>query len=408
MHPAPTASLHELAEGRDLRNILKWFTREKLWINDIHQQLCRVPAPTFLEQQRAEWFIAQFRSYGCTARLDRAGNVLATLSPDAEGPYLAVTAHLDTVLAPKSKEEISVDPDGKLRGPGVSDNGCGLAALLAIAHALKLHIHGASPWDRILFAANVGEEGEGNLSGMRHLCKTIPTEALLILDGASTEHVTTEALGSRRYEVTFTGPGGHSWSDHGIVNPIHALTRAISAFTETRLPARTTLNVGMIEGGSGVNAIATQARAKIDIRSETNAPMDDLVQALTQSVEKALEQEHARATTGRLTAKLKEIGSRPAGRLAPDSPLLTALRQVDAHLGLRTRQECASTDANIPLSLGLQAISIGAGGQGGGAHTPHEWFSPEGRDLGLKRIVLTLARFLATDAHGSSQNQTKI
>ena len=393
--PAATApTLHELAEGRDLREILKWFTRERLWVNDVHQQLCRVPAPTFLEQQRAEWFVSQFRSYGCTARLDRAGNVLATLSPEPQEPHLLVTAHLDTVLAPKSKEEIQVDSDGKLRGPGVSDNGCGLAALLAIARAIKLHVRGASSWDRVMFAANVGEEGEGNLSGMRHLCKTIPASALLILDGASTEHVTTEALGSRRYEVTFSGPGGHSWSDYGTANPIHALARAISLFTETRLPARTTLNVGMMEGGSGVNAIATQARAKVDIRSEQNGPMDNLVRALTEAVERAQEQENARATIGKVAAKLKEIGSRPAGRLPANSPLLAALRQVDAHLGLRTRQECASTDANIPLSLGMDAVSIGAGGQGGGAHTPAEWFSPEGRDLGLKRITLTMALLL--------------
>lgn len=393
--PAATApTLHELAEGRDLREILKWFTRERLWVNDIHQQLCRVPAPTFLEQQRAEWFVSQFRSYGCTARLDRAGNVLATLSPEPQEPHLLVTAHLDTVLAPKSKEEIQVDSDGKLRGPGVSDNGCGLAALLAIAHSIKRHVRGVSPWDRVIFAANVGEEGEGNLSGMRHLCKTVPAAALLILDGASTEHVTTEALGSRRYEVTFTGPGGHSWSDYGTANPIHALARAIALFTETRLPARTTLNVGMMEGGSGVNVIATQARAKVDIRSEQNGPMNNLVQALTEAVERAQEHENARATIGKVAAKLKEIGSRPAGRLPANSPILAALRQVDAHLGLRTRQECASTDANIPLSLGMDAISIGAGGQGGGAHTPAEWFSPEGRDLGLKRITLTMALLL--------------
>jgi len=394
MPSATLPTLHDLAEGRELREVLKWFTREKLWINDIHQQLCRVPAPTFLEQQRAAWFLAQFRSFGCTANLDRVGNVLATLSPDPEGPYLAVTAHLDTVLAPKSKDDIAVDAEGKLRGPGVSDNGCGLAALLAIARALKLHVRGASPWDRVLFVANVGEEGEGNLSGMRHLCKTVAMDSMLILDGASTDHVTTEALGSRRYEVSYTGPGGHSWSDFGTANPIHALARALAWFTETRLPARTTLNVGMVEGGSGVNAIATHARAKVDIRSEQNAPMDSLVQALTEAVERSQEQENSRAATGKVAARIKEIGSRPAGRLAPDSSVLAALRQVDAHLGLRTRQECASTDANIPLSLGLDAISIGAGGQGGGAHTPAEWFSPEGRDLGLKRIVLTMASLL--------------
>ena len=198
MNPAAAASLHDLAEGRELREVLKWFTRERLWINDIHQQLCRIPAPTFLEQQRAEWFATQMRSFGCAAKIDRAGNVLTFLSPESSGPYIAVTAHLDTVLAPRNRDEIAVDPDGKLRGPGVSDNGCGLTALLAIARAVKLHLRGPSVWDRVLFAANVGEEGEGNLSGMRHLCKTVPTEALLVLDGASTEHVTTDALGSRR------------------------------------------------------------------------------------------------------------------------------------------------------------------------------------------------------------------
>lgn len=375
---------------------MQWFTREKQWINDMHQQLCRVPAPTFLEQQRAEWMAAQFRSFGCHTQIDRAGNVLAALKPFGDGPYVALTAHLDTVIAPRLKEDIQADAAGVLHGPGVSDNGAGLAALLAIARALTL---GPMPEGEaeLLLVANVGEEGEGNLAGMRYLCGKSPLAAALrsfvVLDGAATDHITAEALGSRRFELTFTGPGGHSWSDFGTGNPVHALARAVARLADIRLNGapRASLNVGVMEGGTGVNAIAAQARAKIDIRSESNAKISELVALLEQVAEQAQETENQRATTGKVAMKLREIGSRPAGKLPADSPLLRHLRTVDAHLGIRSSLEAASTDANIPLSLGLPALSIGAGGQGGGAHTWQEWFNPEGRDLGLKRILLTAA-----------------
>jgi acetylornithine deacetylase/succinyl-diaminopimelate desuccinylase-like protein len=386
-------SLHEVAEAREIREILQWFTREKLWINEIHQQLCRIPAPTFLESQRAEWFAAQMRACGLHAAIDRAGNVLAAQSPDFAGPFVAVTAHLDTVLAPRSRDDISVAPDGKFYGPGVSDNGAGLTALLAIAKALQSVPN--CDFAHLLLVANVAEEGEGNLNGMRALCRNGMTEKIrsfLVLDGATTDHITSQALGSRRFEVLFTGPGGHSWSDYGTANPVHALARAVALFSDSRVPAspRTSLNVGVLEGGSSINAIPAQARAKVDIRSERNDKMEELVASLNAAVEKAQELENARATLGKVTGKLKEIGSRPAARLPENASILQYVRAVDAHLGIRSHIECASTDANIPLSLGIPAISIGAGGQGGGAHTSQEWFSPEGRDLGLKRIFLTL------------------
>ena len=406
-----------LARQRGLREALQWFTREKLWINDIHQQLCRIPAPTFLEQQRAEWMAAQFRSLGCDSQIDRAGNVLATLNPGASGPYIAVTAHLDTVFAPRLKDDILVDPDGKLWGPGVSDNGAGLAALLALAKALKsspsLEEYDPSHAE-VLFVANVGEEGEGNLSGMRFLCKhsAIGREiaTFLVLDGAATEHITVQALGSRRFDISFSGPGGHSWSDFGIGNPVHALSRAVAFFADTRLTdapsgaPRSSISVGIIEGGTSINAIAAVARAKVDIRSESNEKMEELVNALHVAMERAHEIENQRSVeiqksgAGKLTAKIREIGSRPAARLNESSTILTFIRAVDAHLGIRSHLDCASTDANIPLSLGIPALSIGAGGQGGGAHTLQEWFSPEGRDLGLKRILLTLALLLRNQA----------
>src|SRR5215472_10481472 len=159
--PASTTSVGELADERPVRDCLQWFTREKQWINETHLAICRIPAPTFLEQQRAEWMAAQFRALGCEASLDRAGNVVATLGPGSEGPYVALTAHLDTVLTPRTKEEINVEPDGRFRGPGVSDNGAGLAALLAVARALKSCQRLDDTFSNLVFIANVGEEGEG-------------------------------------------------------------------------------------------------------------------------------------------------------------------------------------------------------------------------------------------------------
>lgn len=394
--------LSDVIEERGIRECLQFFTREKQWINDVHVQLCRIPAPTFAEAERAQWVAAQFRALGWDASIDRAGNVVASLETNASEAYVAVTAHLDTVIAPRNKEEIVVGPDGKVRGPGVSDNGAGLAALLAIARGLKSCPRLDDTHSAVLLVANVGEEGEGNLSGMRFLCRQSPLarriRAFLVLDGASTDHITTRALGSRRFEVTFTGPGGHSWSDYGVGNPVHALSRAVAWFADTRLnlngAVKSSLNVGVIEGGASVNAIPPLARAKVDIRSESNDKLEELVHSLVAAVERSQEVENQAATGGKVASRLREIGSRPAAVLPEDSALLKYIRAVDSHLGIRSHLDCASTDANIPLSLGLPAISIGAGGQGGGAHTLQEWFSPDGRDLGLKRVLLVLALLL--------------
>jgi tripeptide aminopeptidase len=386
-------NLSELTEHRGVRECLQWFTREKQWINEIHLQLCRIPAPTFLEQERAAWFGDQFRGLGWNTTIDRVGNVVAT---DGDGPYVALTAHLDTVIAPRNKDEIKTAADGRFYGPGVSDNGAGLAALLAVARVWKTGCNLPEFPRGLLLAANVGEEGEGNLAGMRHLCKpqvaSRKIETFVIVDGANTEHITTRALGSRRFEITFNGPGGHSWSDYGIANPLHALCRAVALFADTRLDSgpKSAINVGLIDGGSSINAIAQTARAKVDIRSEDNEKMEHLVEVLAGAVERARDVENQRATAGRVTAKLREIGARPAAALPEQASILQYVRAVDAHLGIRSHLDTSSTDANIPLSLGIPAVAIGAGGAGGGAHTTQEWYKPEARDLGLKRIFLTL------------------
>jgi tripeptide aminopeptidase len=409
--PPVTDSVADLARSPELRVALDWFRRERAWINEQHLKLCRVPAPTFLEQKRAEWMAERFRGLGWESRLDRSGNVVATLPGRRDSPAVAVTAHLDTVLAPRSSEEIKLSGEGRLAGPGVSDNGAGLAALLALAAAWNA----APPLDAPLaplLIANVGEEGEGNLSGMRYLCRDsngARPKAFLVLDGPNTDHITCRALASRRFEVAVTGPGGHSWSDYGAGNPIHALSRVIAQFTSAEFtmsfaagaPAdpvpRSSFNFGLIQGGTSINCIPTEARAKVDLRSEKPEKIDEMAALLAACVAQASEAENSRATGGRVAARLKEIGSRPGGDLQEGAPILNCLLAVDAFLGIRSRLDCSSTDANIPLSLGIPAVSIGAGGQGGGAHTPAEWFHPEGRELGLRRILLALCVLLLAE-----------
>jgi acetylornithine deacetylase/succinyl-diaminopimelate desuccinylase-like protein len=391
----------DLFTAPGVRAALEWFRRERVWIQEQHLKLCRVAAPTFFEQKRAEWMAARFRELAWDAKIDRAGNVVAALERRRESPAVAVTAHLDTVLAPRIPEDIRVAGDGKLFGPGVSDNGAGLSALLAIAAAWQAAKPlGDSPLAPMLIA-NVGEEGEGNLSGMRYVCRAgsgARIKAFLVLDGPGTDRITSQALASRRFDVTVTGPGGHSWSDYGVGNPVHALSRAVTLFND-RVPSkgpRSSFNFGLMEGGTSINSIPSEARAKVDLRSESAGRIDEMAALLGIAVDEAIAVENGRGT-GRVASKIKEIGSRPGGGLTPDAPILEYMQAVDTHLGIRSHLDCSSTDANIPLSLGIPAISIGAGGQGGGAHTAAEWYQPEGRDLGLRRVLLALCLLLTSD-----------
>jgi acetylornithine deacetylase/succinyl-diaminopimelate desuccinylase-like protein len=406
MLPIDGKLVRDLALRPEMAEALQWFARERFWINDRHLELCRVAAPTFFERARAEWFSAQLAALGWSATLDRAGNVIAGFGALPGDIACVVSAHLDTVFAPDRPEEIYYGPEGRLIGPGTSDNGSGLSGLLAIAKVLGSVERLRNIAMSVLLVANVGEEGEGNLSGMRYLCNHLQEycatpeklRAFLVLDGPSTEHITTQALASRRFEITFSGPGGHSWNDHGAPNPVHVLAEVITAYVQQaeltiagRNRGECSYNFGVIEGGTSVNSIPSNVRTKLDIRSEDAAALSELAALLTLIVERSLERANRSAQSRRLVARIKDLGARPGGKLPEDSPLLKTVHAVDAHLSIRSRVDCASTDANVPLSLGLPAISIGAGGQGGGAHTRAEWYQPEGREVGLKRLLLLLA-----------------
>jgi acetylornithine deacetylase/succinyl-diaminopimelate desuccinylase-like protein len=377
-------------------------------------ELVAIPAPPFGEERRSLWIAEKFREAGLNAVVtDSIGNVYGELGCGGQGPVVLLSAHLDTVFPADTPLLPSIDGT-RLEGPGACDNAAGVIGMLGIANALK-----ASEMPigvTLVFVGNVGEEGEGDLRGVReiylrsHYAGRIA--AHIVLDGAGAETAVTQALGSRRFQVTMTGPGGHSFTDAGTPNPITVLALAISRLAQTPLTkrpgeARTTLNVGTIHGGTSVNSIPETATASFDFRSTDVEELVRLEVALHRSVEDAVETANALAGLRETSREIKgsrggsanpihyvidKIGDRPAAELPADSPLLDVLKAVDRHLGLRTDLRLGSTDANIPLALGVPAVSLGAGGDGGGAHTRAEWYSAVGRELGLRRVLLlTLA-----------------
>ncbi len=382
----------QLARDATVKRALDWISTNQDWITSQQILLSEIPAPEFAEGPRAAALKKLLDSLGYKARVDAMGNVIAERPGADPKNVVLVAAHIDTVFPVGT--DVSVKRKGtRLEGPGISDNGAGIAALVGLARAMnegKIRTNMT-----LVLAGDVGEEGEGNLRGIRQLVESYGSRlrAVIAIDGASVEHITMEALASRRVEVTVTGPGGHSWSDFGLPNPIAALARAIVKFSTTRVPKdpRTTFNVGMIEGGTSVNAIPFSAKMKVDMRSENEKELDRVEQALRDAVQKGIDDEIAatRSDEGALDSKFKSLGVRPGGEIAADAPLLDAIRNVDRYLGNRSRPERSSTDANIPLSMGIPAIALGGGGRGGGSHSLSEWYDSTDRDIGVKRVLLT-------------------
>ena len=383
----------QVAELRKVHEAFAWFRGQAHQFEDLQLAVSSIPAPPWGEAARGEWLQARFAELPAfRVHQDELGNVFAIRpGSDPHAPYIALSAHIDTVF-PSGTDVGSRREAGKLYGPGISDNASGIVALLAIAGALDaIGIANSAP---ILFIGNVGEEGEGDLRGMRHIFQqpqwSESIAALVAIDGAGTDTIIAEGLGSRRYEITLRGPGGHSWSDFGVANPIVAMARVIERFTRTPIPVnpKTTYNIGTIAGGTSVNSIPESATIRVDTRSASVSELDRMERVLHDAIDEAVSQVATRKRKEALSAEVRVIGNRPAADLPAESHLLKVIRAVDAQLNNIARIQRASTDANIPLSLGREAIAIGAGGSGGGAHTIHEWYDPSGRDLGLKRILL--------------------
>ncbi|GBD16634.1 Succinyl-diaminopimelate desuccinylase [bacterium HR26] len=352
---------------------------------DLTARICAIPAPTFHEAERSRFVAEQFRQRGLAVELDDLDNVVARRPGEGHAPALLLAAHLDTVFPPDTP--IAVEQgEGWLQGPGIGDNSLGLAALLTLADLLQAA--GVQTPGDLLLAANVGEEGLGNLRGIRALIERHGPElgAVIAVEGHNLGRVTHIAVGSRRLRLTVTGPGGHSWGAFGQPSAIHVLASIIAELTRLPVPKepKTTYNVGLIEGGVSVNTIAPSASAVIDLRSVDPAELARLSQSLAGIVERH------RVEGVEITEEV--LGERPAGQTPVEAPLVQAAAQVLRELGLEPVLDASSTDANIPISRGIPAVCIGLT-RGRGSHTLHERIEIEPIRLGLAQLVRLVQRF---------------
>lgn len=359
-------------------------------------ELTEIPAPPFGEAARAARFAEMLQVAGLPeVSIDGVGNVIARRAGLGAGETVAIVAHLDTVFP--AGTDVTVTRRGeRLYAPGIGDDTRGLVLLLNVARILeRADIRTVAD---ILFVGSVGEEGLGDLRGVRHLLRRggPRVDRVIAIDGGSDRRVVNQALGSRRYRVTLTGPGGHSWGDFGLANPAHALGRATYYFDEaaavvvnTGSPA--SYNVGRIGGGTSVNAVPHESWAEVDMRSIDPNQVDRLEGALRDAVTRALdEQNRARDRGELLEADFELIGDRPSGTVAPETPLVQQALAVTRFLGLAPQLAAASTDANIPIADDLPAITLGRGGTGGGAHALTEWWAPRDAHIAVQRALLVL------------------
>ncbi|MEW6213148.1 MAG: M20/M25/M40 family metallo-hydrolase [Acidobacteriota bacterium] len=390
---SPASQIKQLLHAPEIERAFSFIDQVQGEIHDEMIRICEIPAPPFKEEARASFVRNRFEEVGLSARIDGEGNCIARRPGRDLRPQVIVSAHLDTVFPEGT--DVRVRREGRrLCAPGIGDNTCGVASLIALARSLDAG--GVKTEGALHFVATVGEEGEGNLRGVRYLFTEGDfrdgADAFISLDGPGLERITNRALGSRRYRVTILGPGGHSWGDFGIVNPIHALGRAIAKFAAYTAPLspRTSYNVGLIEGGNSVNSIPERASMTVDLRSVSSEEIDKLEAHLHRAVEAALREESLqRATSGTsLSCEFEMIGNRPSGEVSAETEIVRAAIECSRALGIEPRLDCSSTDSNIPISLGIPAITIGVGGTSNNCHTLTEWYDPAGRETGLKRLVL--------------------
>jgi len=361
--------------------------------------VAQIAAPTGEEQERGGWIARRFRDCGLTEiHTDDAGNVIGRRDGSAELPPVVICAHLDTVFPRET--DLSIRRDGeRLVGPGINDNGRGLAVMLALAAEIDgVRLRARHP---IEFVATTGEEGLGDLRGAKHYfaSRGRDAHAMVALDGAGDERIIHRALGSRRFRVSYSGPGGHSWAAYGVPNAVHAAAGAAARLASLPLPSspRTTLSVGRIGGGLSVNSIPDRAWLEIDSRSTSATALDDIERAIRAIAQIAADNENVKRASGTrlLVVDVEPIGARPCGETPADHSLVQAALEATRLVGRQPDLALASTDANVAISHGIPAIAIGAGGRGGDAHTHSEWFDNLHGTVGVARaltIVMTAAR----------------
>lgn len=395
---APAQDVQPPTAHPAVRDALERIRTDNAWTLDQQVSICEIPAPPFMEERRAAEMKKRFEALGLrNVRIDSIGNVIAERPGTGSRPVIIFSAHLDTVF-PESTD-VSVRREGTtFHGPGIGDDCRGLAVILQVAKAMNAA--NVQTTGTIYFVANVGEEGQGNLRGVRYLFQHPPAKVdyFVAVDGTGLG-VTSRAVGSNRYRVSFKGPGGHSYGAFGMPNPIHALGRAMAKIGDFQVPRspRTTFNVGTITGGTSVNTISPIGTMEVDLRSESPAELARLDSMFRRAVTEALEEENARwpDSRTRITVEVESMGVRPAGFQADTAYIVRAALAAGRALGFDAPTTASSTDANLPMSLGIPAITIDGGGRGRGAHSVSEsyddgergWLGPQWALL----IVTTLA-----------------
>src|SRR5882724_3125571 len=357
------------------------------------KRITEIPAPPYKEKRRAEYYLKRFQELGFKdAAIDTEGNVIALRKGSSGGrPKLVVSAHLDTVF-PEGTDVTVKENEGAARAPGIGDDSRGLAALLSLIKAMIAN--GLATVGDVMFVGTVGEEELGNLRGVKALFRDhADIDGFISIDGLGIKRVVNQATGSHRYEMIFKGPGGHSFQEFGLPSAIHAMGRAIAKIADLQTPSdpKTTFTVGTVSGGTSVNAIAAEARMAVDMRSNSTAELLKLEARLLDHVKQAVVEENARWKSDKLSFEIKLIGERPAGSVSMDSPIVQATQRAVAAVTRAPRVTFAgsSTDSNLAMSLGIPAVTIGGGGEGGNWHSRNEWYKPVDAWLGPQNALLT-------------------
>jgi tripeptide aminopeptidase len=365
------------------------------------KRITEIPAPPFKEKVRAEYYLKRFQELGLKdASIDTEGNVIALRKGSAGGrPKLVVSAHLDTVF-PEGTDVSVKEKDGAILAPGIGDDSRGLAALLSLLKSINAN-EIATVGD-VMFVGTVGEEELGNLRGVKALFRDhTDIDGFISIDGLGISRVVNQATGSHRFEMIFRGPGGHSFQEFGLPSAIHAMGRAIAKISELQTPSdpRTTFTVGTVAGGTSVNAIAAEARMAVDMRSNSTEELLKLEARLLDLVKLAVAEENARWKSDKMTVEIKLIGDRPAGIVAMDSPIVQATQRAVSTItrGPRVTFAGSSTDSNMAMSLGIPAVTIGGGGEGGNWHSRNEWYKPVDAWLGPQNALLTVLTLAGLD-----------
>lgn len=384
--------IDEIMKNEQVRNALDFLKDHNEDTVKIQTQICSIPAPPFKEQDRAIDFKRRLMELGLNdVHIDNEGNVIGIRKGKGDGPKIMVCAHLDTVF-PEGTDANVKEKDGKLYAPGICDDCRGLAELLAAAEALneaKISTNGD-----IIFCGDVGEEGLGDLRGVKYLMSQYKNvEAFVALDCMGSERIIYLGTGSHRYEVTFKGTGGHSFAEFGIPNCIHAMGRAIAKIADVKVPKdpKTTFNVGVVSGGTSVNSIAYEAKMLIDMRSNDENNLEKLEKKILNLIEEAKDEENKRWNMKDIKVEVKLIGNRPAAQQSSDSDIVKIAWEATKALGLEpVLEHASSTDINYPLSLGIPSVNLCCGGSGHGEHSLNECFDPKDAYLGPQRVLLTL------------------